>query len=327
MNVHDLDIAAQLESFPTREAWLEARRGYGIGSSDVPAILGVSRFQSPLALYHEKLGLKAEHPGTAEQREWGLRLEEPISQHYAAITKRSLWNPNAGGAWTIARSVVHPFMLASVDRFIIGTGDRPLSDDGPKPPADGIGVLEVKNAHLFMADEWGPENNNEPPVEYQLQAQHQLAVTGLQWCSIVALIGGVRFVWADIPRDNDLIVRLVDLETEFMRRLVDRDPPPADGSDSSREILKALYPRDKGTVVELPIEALEWHNELAAAKKDEKDAAARKALNENLLKQAIGDATLGVIPGGTTYSYKLQSRAEFVSKATEFRVLRVKGGK
>lgn len=312
--------AAVLAKFATRADWLAARQDFGIGSSDVPAIMGLSRFQSPLALYHRKLGLQSDSAAYAEHAEWGHILEEPIAKRYAMKTGREVIDPNGDGNWTIARNIERPWMIASVDRFVRHGGT-------PLPPAAGLGVVEIKNAHLFMADEWSVDNNNEPPVEYQVQAQHQLAVTGLQWCSIAALIGGVKFVWADIVRDEPLIEKLIEIESAFMKRLHDRNPPEADGSESTRELLKKLYPHDTGEVTELPIDALEWHNELVEYKKIAKTAGEKAAEMENKLRAAIGDATMGVIPGGVAYTNKLQRREGYEVKPTEFRVLRLKGGK
>jgi putative phage-type endonuclease len=323
-------LNAKIESFATREAWLAARRTYGIGSSDVPAILGISRFQSALALYHEKKGLKAPSPGAEEQRRWGQILEEPIAQRFALETKRVVYNPNDGD-FKILRRTDKPFMIASVDRIqaadpIAASGLGMLVGDGVKlGPAGGFGVLEVKNAHLMMRDEWvGEKANNQPPVEYQVQLQHQLAVTGALWGSIAALIGGVIFLWADLPRDQELIDRLIEMEGEFMRRLELSDPPAADGSESSREVLKKLYPKDNGQLITLPAESLEWHNALEAAKLAKKAAEADEALMSNLLKQAIGENTGGILPDGNIYTHKWQERAEFVSPKAEFRVLRLK---
>lgn len=309
--------AATLDSFPTRKEWLAARQTFGIGSSDVPAIMGLSRFQSPLSLYHRKLGVVEDNAAYREHAEWGHILEEPIAQRYAMKTNRQVLDPNAGGVWTIARSKEHPWMIASVDRFTAA-----VREDTTPAPAEGLGVLEIKNAHLFMADEWGPDNNNEPPVEYQVQAQHQLAVTGLQWCSIAALIGGVKFVWADIRRDDALIEKLIEIEAEFMERLHARRPPDADGSDATAATLKKLYPKDYGTSIDLPVEAIEWHNELQRLKKIEKEAKAEAQTYENKLKAAIGEHSIGVIAGHGFYSHKLQSRAGYTVDACEFRVLR-----
>lgn len=313
----------QVEHFATREAWLEARQTYGIGSSDVPAILGLSRFQSPLSLYHEKLGLTRPSAAYREHAEWGLILEEPIAQRYARETHRVVQNPNRDGQWSIARRPDRPWMIASVDRFVVGhTGDG-----GMPLPQPGVGVLEIKNAHLMMRDEWtGDESNHEPPVEYQVQLQHQLAVTGAQWGSIAALIGGVSFLWQDLARDEDLIARLIDLETDFRRRLELRDPPSADGSEATRETLKALYPKDDGRAIALPPDALEWHEALADAKARKKAAAADEDTYSNKLRQAIADASVGLLPDGSSYSLKWQGRKETILPPTEFRVLRHRKG-
>lgn len=313
-----LDLPCEMLSFPSRAEWLAARLD-GIGSSDVPAIVGVSRFHSPLSLYYEKLGLNEQDPRYVEASRWGQLLEEPISQRYAEESKRVVRNPNEGGVFTIARSRQHPFMLASVDRLIVSC---PPIEGAPRPPADGIGVLEAKNAHLMMQDEWLTEHNNEPPVEYQVQLQHQLAGTGLQWGSIAALIGGCIFVWADLPRDNALIDSLVEMEKEFLRRLVLRDPPPADASFATREVLKKIYPKDSGESVMLPADAIDWHNGLVGAKAAKKMAELDEDRFANLLRQAIGDASVGVLPGGGGYTLKSQERKEFISPRTEFRVLR-----
>lgn len=312
---------ATAHTFATRDEWLAARQSFGIGSSDVPAILGISRFQSALALYHEKLGLTKPTTAYLEQARWGQILEDPISQRYAEETHRGLLNPNAEGKWTILRNTERPHMIASVDRLIVDTTVSLIP-----VPAFGVGVLECKNAHLMMKDEWLGPHNNEPPVEYQVQLQHQLAVSGLTWGSIAALIGGSMFVWADVPRDEALIAKLIEVEAEFMERLATRNPPKADGSESARETLKALYPKDTGATVTLPLEASEWHYELQGAKEARLAAEKLEADYSNKLKQAIGDATCGVLQDGTTYTFKAQKREEFVSPACEFRVLRLVGG-
>src|SRR4051812_40261636 len=86
--------AAQFVTFTDRKEWLQGRT-LGIGSSDAASILGLSRFQSALSLYYDKLGLKEPNPNTEERREWGLALEEPIANRYAAITKRFIARPPA----------------------------------------------------------------------------------------------------------------------------------------------------------------------------------------------------------------------------------------
>jgi putative phage-type endonuclease len=243
------------QRFEDRAGWLEGRRTLGIGSSDAAAILGVSRFKSPLALYYEKLGIREENPKAQEAREWGQVLEGPIARRYAEKTGRFIAEPPA---FSVAHSTTYPFAVASCDRFVVGVR---APEDGGVPALSGMGVLEVKNAHLFMGEEWSEENNNEPPIEVQIQLQHQLMVTGLRWGSIAALIGGSQFLWADRGRDEELIAVLAAREAEFWDRVQRRDPPPADGTESSREILRKIYPRETtGEIVTLGPESIDWHS-------------------------------------------------------------------
>lgn len=311
---------AEFRQFESREAWLEGRKA-GIGSSDAAAILGLSRFKSALGLYYDKLGLGNDNPRAAEAAEWGLALETPIANRYAAVTGRHVADPPL---FSIAVSDKYPFALASVDKFIVGQSRHV---DGVVP-RQGIGILEVKNAHYFMADMWSADNNNEPPLEYQIQVQHQMMVSGLSWGSIAALIGGSEFLWADIARDEAVIEMLAEKEREFWARVLEQVPPEADGSESSREILKKLYPRDIGEVIGLGVEGLELHERLTTTKAALKAMEIEKATAENRLRQLMGNATLGTLPNGMSYSYKSQDRASFVSPATSFRVLRChKAGK
>lgn len=328
------DLRAEVETFATREEWLAARRTYGIGSSDVPAILGISRFQSPLALYHQKKGLEDPSPAYQEHARWGQILEGPIAQRFSEETGRAVFDPNESGDFKILRRTDKPWMIASVDRIQAATLPQAhnlgmsLGEDVKPAPRAGLGILEVKNAHLYMRDEWmGEAANNQPPVEYQVQLQHQLAVSGALWGSIAALIGGMIFVWADLERDQALIDKLIELEDEFRLRLELSEPPPADGSESTKEVLKKLYPKDTGEVIQLPSESADWHAGLAAAKLARDKAEADFDLYSNLLKQAIGSATAGILPNGEQYTYRQQSRKEMVMPYCEFRVLRhSKGG-
>lgn len=308
-----------LRQFKTEEEWLKARQTTGIGASEVPAILGLSRFDSPLSLYSEKLGLTSRSAKYAESARWGKILEAPIAERYTAEVGRTLAPAQPFSFYVNPK---YPHALASIDRFINGVlADSPVVPYTPGPlPAP----LEIKNVHFVMRDQWSEESNNEPPVEYQVQCQYQMAVTGLPWCSIAGLIGGFEFKWADMKRDDALIEKIMASVDEFWFRLLKRDPPRADELEATSDVLKALYPKDNGQTVSLGVDALEWAGELERAKE------ARKALDteidkySNLLKQAIGDNTAALLPDGSLYTHKWQKRDGYEVKPTEYRVLRPK---
>jgi putative phage-type endonuclease len=287
--------------FDSRDAWLDARKS-GIGASDAAAVLGVSQWRGPLQVYCDKLGIAQTDPAEVEAMEWGLALETPIAARYQRETGRTVIDP---GPFTIHRSPEHPFMLATVDRFI-DTPDR------------GRGVLEIKTTGGFRG-EW----DTDAPLPYQIQIMHQMAVTGLAWGSLAVLVGGQKFLWMDVERNDEFIAALVEREREFWQRVQDQNPPPPDASESCRELLKRLYPREApGQVIALPPDAAKWDAQRREAKAamDVASASCREA--ENLLIAALGEAEVGLLPDGTRYSYKSQNRKGYTVEPATFRVLR-----
>jgi putative phage-type endonuclease len=287
-----------------RDAWL-ALRHTGIGSSDAAAIVGASPWKSPFTVFCEKLGLDdAEDQRAAlEALEWGLALEIPIAARYARETGRSLRAP---APYELLRSAAHPFMVATLDREILD------ADRGP-------GVLEIKTAGWMKRDEWV----DEPPLAYQIQVQHALAVSGARWGSLAVLIGGQKFRWCDVERNDAFIEALVEIEATFWACIERREPPSPDDTRACRELLKRLFPQHvPGKTVALPPEADAWDQALCAAKQDLEDAEARKRLAESHLIAALGDAECGLLPSGAQYTFKATPRKAYAVKATTVRTLR-----
>jgi len=198
-----------------------------------------------------------------------------------------------------------PWMRATLDRVILPRDDR------------GPGVLEIKTTRTGNASEW----ETDPPLHYQIQLQHQMAVTGCEWGSLCVLIGGQQLVWCDLDRNDEFIAHLIDVESKWWWNVENGVLPDADGSDATAQALKKLYPEDDGDTATLPEDALGWWATIkdARARKKEADAVEREAMNK--LRAAIGAATYGEV-NGERWSYKTTQRKEAVVKASSFRVLR-----
>lgn len=296
-----------------REVWLKERLT-GIGASDAAAVFGLSPYKSPLMLYFEK---RAEIETPVLEREalyWGRILQSPIALRYGHETGRIV---EEADPYTIRRHPTHPFITASLDAEAIPT---PTSQ---RPPADGKGVVEIKNAGFFKREDW----RDEPPLAFQIQAQHQMFVTGAQWASVAALVGGQEFFWTDIPRHNGFINVLVNRVGEFWSQIQSGIPPEPDASESTKLLLKQLYPKDTGEIITL--NAAAWapvDEQLQKIKTEQKRLAAERDVLEAKLKLAMGVATAAQVDGADcVYTWKWQSRREFVTAASEFRVLRRKG--
>ena len=290
-----------------RLSWL-AERQHGLGASDAPVIMGLSKYLTPFALYAEKLGLGAA-VSENEAMEWGLLLEEPIAQKFQQETGRVVTLP-IPWAIQVCEEPRAPWARATVDRW----QQREPTQRAP---------LEIKTAAWSLGLEW----TDEPPLAYQVQVQHQMLVTGASYASIAALIGGQRFLWCDVPRDDAFIDTLVQAEGAFWQRCLDHNPPPVDDSERTRAALKALYAKDSGEVISLGVEGIEIDNRLEAAKAAVAAAEAEKRLAENELLARIGHGTMAVLPNDVVYTYRETTRSEHLTKASTFRVLRRKAAK
>jgi putative phage-type endonuclease len=254
----------------SHEEWLQARRK-GIGGSDAAAIAGLNKWKSPVAVYLEKIGQAPEEKVNSEAAYWGTMLEDVVAQEFSKRTGLKVRRRNA-----ILQHPEHSFMLANVDRLIVGekTG------------------LECKTASEYLKEEW---KDDEVPAQYLLQCQHYMAVTGFDSWWIAVLIGGNKFVYKKIERDEDIIQYLIQIESDFWNNhVLKKNPPMFDGSDASCDLLKALYPTAKfDEEIELPPDAADLIAKYEQAKQEEAEAAERRKEAENQLKAMLGDYEKG----------------------------------
>ena len=212
-----------------RADWLEVRKS-GLGGSDAAAAIGLNPYMSPLELWLIKTRRDANLPrpdsdDTTEPVYWGNLLEPIVAASYTKQTGNRVRRVNA-----VLQHPTIPFMLCNVDREVVGCRD--------------VQLLECKTAGEFGAHLW-----REGVPEYvQLQVQHQLAVTGRQAADVAVLICGQKLEVHRVVRDDVLIARLIELESNFWRYVETDTPPPADGSDSADRALRCLYPGAGGTV-------------------------------------------------------------------------------
>jgi putative phage-type endonuclease len=248
----------------SREEWLQWRNR-GIGSSDAPVAVGMSRYKSPLELWMEKTGRTIQEDiSTKDAVFWGTTLEPIVANVYAEKTGKKVRRVNS-----VLQHPEHPFMLANLDRIV-----------------EGGGVLEIKTAGLRSQGQW----EDGVPLAYQIQVLHQLAVTGKAWADVAVLIGGQEFRIYRIDRDEDRIAQLVKLETAFWSHVAKDTAPEVDGSVSSDKALALLYPHTTPVLVDYS-ERKEMNflfNALLEARSATKTAESHEALLEQRVKEVIG---------------------------------------
>lgn len=272
--------------FSDRTNWLELRRN-SIGGNDAAAILGLSKWSSPLAVYADKMGLIPEKEDNEPMRQ-GRDLEEYVAQRFTEQTGLSVRRENH-----ILVNDVNPFMHANIDRRIVGKN---------------IG-LECKTTSVYNDTDF--EGGDVPP-EYYTQCQHYMAVTGWDFWYLAVLVLNKVFYVFEVPRNEDDIAALIDVERNFWNNhIVANDPPEPIEQDD--ETLKKLYPHDETAYAPLysvsPV-IRELIEKKAVAKQLEGEI---KAL-ENRIKMAMGDASEGS-DGIHTVTWKTTISNRFDTKA------------
>lgn len=208
--------------------WLRERKK-GIGGSDVGAILGVNKWKTAFQVYLEKTEEITDINEQNESAYWGDQFEEVVAREFSKRTGKKVRRDT--------RHFEHPqykFMVANIDRRIVGEN----------------AILECKTANQYLSKEW---ENDEIPASYLLQVQHYLAVTRADKGYIAVLIGGQKFIWKEIDRDEELINMIIEAEKEFWKLVEDRTPPALDGSSVAEKWVNERFQNAQDEEIQLSI--------------------------------------------------------------------------
>lgn len=196
--------------------WLRLRKS-GIGGSDAGAICGVNPYSSAMKVFQDKTSEKIEEQDNEAIR-IGHDLEDYVAQRFTEATGLKVRKSNF-----MYRSTEHPFMIADVDRLVVG------EDAG----------LECKTASTYQADKWADGNI---PLHYIMQCYHYMAVTGKRIWYIAAVILGREFTYRRLEWDDELISRLTGIEEDFWNNHVAAGViPPPDGSRACDEVIEQYF--------------------------------------------------------------------------------------
>lgn len=251
----------------SQKEWEEARSQY-LGGSDAGTILGMNKWKSRFVLYQERCNPEYAAPDISNKDVivWGHKLEALVAERFMEVTGKKVRKCN--------QLLVHPeheFMTANVDRLVIG-------EDA---------ILECKTTDSRNYDEWVDE---EVPPTYIAQVQHYMAVTGAKKAYIAVLIGGNRFVWKTIDRDDEFIELLIEWESDFWYNNVLKGiPPEMDGSDSTKEYLNDEYSETNNQTIELSKRDQVLIDSIQTIKQQEKELKETRTKYENELKQNLAD--------------------------------------
>ncbi len=256
----------------SRQEWLLSRKK-GIGGSDASAILGFNPWKSAFELYIDKTSDQLQEIDN-EAIHWGNVLEDIVADEFTRRTGKKVRRRN--------QTFIHPkydFMIANIDRDVVGEK----------------ALLECKTTNAYNSDAW--EGDNIPPM-YICQLQHYMAVLDYDKAYIAVLIGGQKFVWKELQRDDEFIELMIEREKDFWENHVLAGvPPEIDGSKSATELLNKMYPEDDGSTIMLKSDEAEMLIEaIESIKSEVKEKQVLQKEYENKLKLMIGEAETGVTP-------------------------------
>lgn len=180
-------------------------RRLGIGGSDMPIILGLSKYKTPYQLYLEKIGEIESNSEETQCQYWGNQLEPLIVSEFEKRNKVTVQQRE-----TIVHPF-HPFLRGNLDGFI--------------PELNS--VLEVKCSNQFMAKEWGEDGSDIIPMTYLAQVAHYCSITNADFAYIAVLIGGHDYREFKYIRNMELETMVVNEAKKFWEYVQVRTPPPA----------------------------------------------------------------------------------------------------
>lgn len=254
----------------TKEEMAE-RRNY-IGASEAAAVMGKSRWGTPLSVWAEKTGeLPPENIDDKLYVILGTRLEEVVAELFTAKTGKKVHRVNE--AFVHKK---HPFLRCHIDRKV--EGER--------------AILQCKTASAFKGKEWDGE---EIPEEYEIQEHHELACSGYDRAYIACLIGNHKFELKVVERDASKLAYVVDSEVYFWNEFVVPKVMPGLNfiKAGDNDTAAALWPKGDAALPELvladevdamleSLEGLKADAKMVKKQQEEIEAKVKVLLGSNL---------------------------------------------
>lgn len=241
-------------------------RKQGIGASEAAIVMGASSWCTPYKLWMIKTGkIEADDLSQRPDIWWGNELESIIAKRYQIVTGSRLKRNNR-----TLRHKAYPHILCHIDRKVIGQHK----------------IVEIKSTNFFSY-EWGDPGTDRVPESYYWQVQQQLAITGCDIADIAVYPKGsddIRIY--NVPRNNDLIMVLIERVNEFWRCVVSNTEPPI----VTRDDAALAYPNPNGLLKQAPDEVFEAIERLKVVKQGIKEEEKKKDELEAIVVREIADA-------------------------------------
>lgn len=234
-----------------------------VSASKVAAVLGVSPWMSPRALWHVMRGDVAPEDvqPPADHMDLGHDLEPAIALMW--LRRNPHWRISRGERQYTNPDLPFPH-VASLDRIA----------------SRGVWRRNVQLKSARDGEHWGREGTDEIPAPYLVQVQFEMLVSGLRWTDVMVLFAWLEPRLYHVAFDLQLAEAIVERCAEFHASLAGDEPPDLDDTAATLAVLKKLHPdidADEPARVtpEVGVEFLEAGTDLDRAEKRENLARSR----------------------------------------------------
>jgi putative phage-type endonuclease len=285
-------VKRNIIQYDSHDTWLRLRKR-NINSTESSGLLGLNKYTSLYQIYQDKHSPDIISIEENERMFWGNQLEWVIAQGAA---KKMGWN------------IIQKKDYIEIPEQKLGGSFDCISECGSF-------LVEVKNVDsVIFKNEW---TDTEAPAHVEMQLQHQMLVSGVNHCKLVALVGGNKLVIIERDADPEIQDAIIQAAKDFWA--MTEAPTPDFIKDA--EYIKQLYNKTDGTVIES--DALyelcvkrDGYAKMESEAKKEKDACTAEILT------LIGPAAK-VIGSRYTINAGVVNKKEYTVAANSYRSVRV----
>lgn len=263
-----------------------------ITASKVPAILGVSRWKSKFALWHEMAGNVEPEPMNKDRAAWGHFAEESLAR----------WWKSQHPGWYLNRPVAGSTEVAYTNNSLpfenMATLDRRASRGAWRA------IVECKTAASF--DGWGrPDEDNSIPMDYLSQVIFQMGVSEIYRADIVLLGPTMKPELHEVAWDREVFLSIVDRCEAWMESIDNGTPPELDDRESTYAAIRGLHPDITDREVQVP--DAETAAAIVLAARAEKDAERAHREAKTTAGSLMGNAKYLMFNGETIADRRSQN--------------------
>lgn len=245
----------------------------GVTASEMPAVLGISRYDTALDVYNLKIYGDLIPRRDSPQMRAGRHAQEYI---------KSLYEQERGDYLEPAVTITseeHPWIVATPDYIHLNWDGNPLK------------IVEIKNVGLRQMKHWGRAGTDQVPVEPLVQVMTQMLVTGIRSAEIAALLGGDTLRIYPIEYDEDLAREIIERSRTFwFEHVQKREPPPCPNPKSVARHLGLRFKEiEYEELEEASIETDFLVEDYRRARQAKRDADEDLTRIENLIKEVVGN--------------------------------------